>query len=88
MAIAKPRLPVVASPRAYISEVTGRALSAVDTSPLTRGEVDAGGRHVATYAHGTTTFAHTDWPCTERARTSVSGAVGETCSNRSGTSLL
>jgi len=66
--------------REYITEVSGRVLSEVDTSQnLTRGEVYAGGRHVATYANGTTTFAHTDWLGNERARTSVSGAVVETC---------
>ncbi len=44
----------------------------------TRGEVFASGRHVATYANGTTYFAHADWLGTERARTQLNGQVCET----------
>ena len=46
----------------------------------TRGEVYAGGRHVATYSGGTggtTYFNHADWLGTERARSNVSGALCE-----------
>ncbi len=46
-----------------------------------RGEVFAGGRHVATYAStgDTAYFDHGDWLGRERARTDVNGAVTETC---------
>ena len=43
-----------------------------------RGEVYAGGRHLATYANNTTYFSHPDWLGTERARSSVSGSLCET----------
>jgi RHS repeat-associated protein len=42
-----------------------------------RGEVYAGGRQLATYANGTTYFAHADWLGTHRVRTGVSGSVAE-----------
>jgi RHS repeat-associated protein len=44
-----------------------------------RGEVYAGGRHVATYVDGKTYFSHGDWLGAERARTDVSGSMVETC---------
>jgi len=47
----------------------------------TRGEIYAGGRHLATYANGTTYFVHADWLGTERARSGVSGASYETCTS-------
>ena len=39
----------------------------------------AGGRHLATYSGGTTTFLHTDWLGTKRAVTDTNGNVSETC---------
>ena len=39
----------------------------------------AGGRHLATYSGGSTTFFHTDWLGTKRAMTDPSGNVSETC---------
>jgi RHS repeat-associated protein len=42
-----------------------------------RGEIYAGGRHVATYYNSTTYFIHADWLGTERARSNVSGALCE-----------
>jgi RHS repeat-associated protein len=44
----------------------------------------AGGRHLATYSggtSGTTYFNHVDWLGTERARTTVTGALYETCTS-------
>jgi RHS repeat-associated protein len=49
-----------------------------------RGEVYAGGRHLATYtggASGATYFDTTDWQGTERVRTGISGPIVETCTN-------
>jgi len=46
-----------------------------------RGEVYAGNRHLATYAYSTEFFPHTDWLGTERARSNVSGTLGETCTS-------
>lgn len=48
---------------------------------LNRGEIYAGGRHLATYSYNTTYFSHTDWLGTERARTTVTGSVSETCTS-------
>jgi RHS repeat-associated protein len=46
-----------------------------------RGELYAGGKHVATYSNGTTYFIHSDWLNTERVRTTVSAGVYQTCSS-------
>jgi RHS repeat-associated protein len=43
-----------------------------------RGEVFAGGRHIATYANSTTYFNHSDWLGTERSRTTTTGVVCQT----------
>lgn len=48
------------------------------TFAWSRGEVYSAGRHVATYANGTTYFDHADWLGTERARTAISGTSCET----------
>jgi len=64
----------------YLYDLGGHAITLLTsgTPPLAwkRGEVFAGGRHVATYtgASGTTNFAHADWLGTERTRTDVTGA--------------
>jgi RHS repeat-associated protein len=46
-----------------------------------RGEVYAGGKHLATYNNGTTYFIHADWLGSERARTTAAGATYETCTS-------
>jgi len=49
-----------------------------------RGEVYAGGRHLATYSggtSGTTYFIHADWLGTERARSTATGSSYETCTS-------
>jgi hypothetical protein len=40
-----------------------------------RGEIYAGGWHIASYAASTTQFNHTDWLGTVRVRTGPTGAV-------------
>ncbi len=46
-----------------------------------RGEVYVGGRHLATYANGTTYFVHPDWLGTERVHSNVGGATYQTCTS-------
>ena len=46
-----------------------------------RGEVYVRGMYVATYANGTTTFAHSDWLGNIRYRTNLDGSAAETCIN-------
>jgi RHS repeat-associated protein len=66
----------------YIYDALG-SLSAIVNSSNTviRAEINAGGRHVGTYANGTTYFSHTDWLGTERVRTAVNGSIVESCQN-------
>ncbi len=53
------------------------------TATTIRSEVYASGRHLVTQnvSLGTSYFIHTDWLGTERARTSLSGSVVETCTS-------
>jgi RHS repeat-associated protein len=63
----------------YLYDLKDKQIATFNSSELwIRGEVYAGGRHLATYANGTTYFDHADWLGTERVRTNVSGAVCET----------
>jgi RHS repeat-associated protein len=58
----------------YIYDLAGHEIAEVSSAgALNRGEVYAGGRHLATYDGGTTYFNHVDWLGTERARSNVSG---------------
>ena len=61
----------------YVYDLAGRAISEVNASGWQRGEVYAGGRHIATYVNSTTYFDHGDWLGTERVRTAVNGSVCE-----------
>jgi len=61
----------------YVYDLAGHAIAEVNASGLQRGEVYAGGRHLATYTNGTTYFDHGDWLGTERVRTAVNGSVCE-----------
>ncbi len=65
----------------FLYDLAGHEVSQINsTGSWTRGEVYAGGRHVATYSGGTggtTYFIHADWLATERARSNVSGALCE-----------
>jgi RHS repeat-associated protein len=66
----------------YLYDLEGHQVSEVSAAGAwNRGEVYAGGRHLATYsggASGATYFIHADWLGTERARSTVAGAVCET----------
>jgi len=61
----------------YAYDLSGHAIPEVNASGLLRGEVYAGGRHIATYVNNTTYFDHGDWLGTERVRTAVNGSVCE-----------
>ena len=67
--------------RDFIYDLNGRTIDQITAGSLTRSEDYAGGAHIATYANGTTTFAHSDWLGTERARSNVSGAKVGTCTS-------
>ena len=64
----------------YLYDLSGHVIT-VFTGGWARGEVYIANRHLATYTNGTTYFAHSDWLGTERARTTVTGAVYETCTS-------
>ncbi len=60
----------------YIFDLEGRAVSEVNTSGTrTRGEIYLGGRHLASYAAGTTAFDHSDWLGTVRVSTGAAGSI-------------
>jgi RHS repeat-associated protein len=63
----------------YLYDLAGHEISEMSSSGAwNRGEVYASGRHVATYANGTTYFDHADWLGTERVRSAMAGASCET----------
>ena len=63
----------------YVYDLAGREIDQVLSSGgWLRGEVYAGGRHLATYVNSTTYFPLSDWLGTERTRTDVAGAACET----------
>ncbi|MGD0164036.1 MAG: RHS repeat-associated core domain-containing protein [Candidatus Sulfotelmatobacter sp.] len=65
----------------YIFDLSGHQVAEVSSSGgWNRGEVYAGGRHLATYSGGTSGtiyFPYTDWLGTERARATETGTVCE-----------
>lgn len=69
----------------FVYDLAGHEIAQFNTSGVwTRGEVYAGGRHVATYSGGTggtTYFIHADWLGTERVRSNSSGSSYETCTS-------
>jgi RHS repeat-associated protein len=69
----------------YIYNLSGNYVAQVSNSGAwTVAEVYAGGMHLATYsggASGTTVFNHADWLGTERARTSTTGTLSESCTS-------
>jgi RHS repeat-associated protein len=66
----------------YVYDLAGHAVSEVSGSGVwNRGEVYAGGRHLATYRDNTTYFTQSDWLGTERARTTLNGSQCETTVN-------
>jgi RHS repeat-associated protein len=63
----------------YFYDLAGRWVQEF-TSPnntFWRGNIYAGGRHLATVGYGSTKFSHSDWLGTERVRTTYQGAVCE-----------
>jgi RHS repeat-associated protein len=67
----------------YAFDLAGHAITEVNaaTGGWTRGEVYAGGQHLATYANNTTYFIHADWLGTERVRTNYAGSTPESCTS-------
>ncbi|HEV2348770.1 MAG TPA: RHS repeat-associated core domain-containing protein [Terriglobia bacterium] len=68
----------------YVYNLAGQAVSTYGPYPgmtWIRDDIWAGGRHLGTYANGTTYFHHADHLGTERARTDVNGHVVETCTS-------
>jgi RHS repeat-associated protein len=65
----------------YLYDLGGHAVTEVTSGAMSRGEVYAGDRHLATYFNSTTYFNHVDWLGTERARSTVAGASSETCTS-------
>jgi len=66
----------------FLYDLAGNEITEVSSAGVwNRGEVYAGSRHLATYNNGTTYFNHSDWLGTERARSSVSGVIYETCTS-------
>jgi RHS repeat-associated protein len=64
----------------YLYDLSAHVIT-VFTGGWARGEVYLGNRHLATYVNDTTYFVHADWLGTERARTTVAGAIYETCTS-------
>ena len=82
----------------YVYDASGHQFAALQPNVVvTRSEIYAGARHLATYDHASnsTYFIHGDWPGspatglrrwggwqgTERLRTTVTGTTWETCTN-------
>jgi RHS repeat-associated protein len=62
----------------YLFDLAGHQITILNSSGgWNRGEIYAGGRHLATYVSSTTFFNHSDWLGTERVRTDISGATCE-----------
>jgi len=69
----------------YYYDLGGRPIDELSsTGTWNRGEVYAGGRHLATYSGGTSGtlyFVHADWLGTERSRVTYAGVPYETCTS-------
>jgi RHS repeat-associated protein len=66
----------------YLHDLGGQEITLLSSAGgWIRGEVYAGGRHVATYFNGTTNLIHADWLGTERVRTTAAGASCESISS-------
>ena len=70
-------------PEDYVYDLAGHAVGTFSATNggYMRGEIYAGGLHVATYDNSTTYFNHADWQRTARVRSNVSGVSVQTCSN-------
>jgi RHS repeat-associated protein len=63
----------------HLYDLGGHVIAEINSSGAwDRGEVYAGGMHVATYDNGTTYFTHADWLGTERVRSTVAGGIYST----------
>jgi RHS repeat-associated protein len=68
----------------YLYDLGGQEITELSSAGAwNRGEVYAGGRHLATYKNGTTNLIHADWLGTERVRTTAAGASCETITSLS-----
>jgi len=56
-------------------DVTGSSESYTVSAKWNRGEIYAGGSHLATYANGTTYFTHSDWLGDERVRSTLDAGI-------------
>jgi RHS repeat-associated protein len=69
----------------YYYDLGSRPIDELSSTGIwNRGEVYAGGRHLATYSGGTSGalyFIHADWLGTERSRVTYAGAPYETCTS-------
>ena len=63
----------------YLYDLAGHVITELNSSGgWNRGEVYAGGMHIATYQNGATYFTHSDWLGTERARSALNGTIYST----------
>jgi RHS repeat-associated protein len=65
----------------YLYDLSGNVITELTPGGWDRGEVFAGGRHIATYTGGTTYFAHSDWLGDERVHSNLSANVQDSCAN-------
>ncbi|MGH9466457.1 MAG: RHS repeat domain-containing protein [Terriglobales bacterium] len=66
----------------YLYDPAGRAVTVLDQNGnWLRGEIFAGGRHIATYVSGTTDFEYSDWLGTERLTATLSGYEQDACTS-------
>lgn len=66
----------------FLHDLTGRPITELNSSGgWWRGEVYAGGRHLATYTNSTVYFDYPDWLGTERMRATVDGYAAATCTS-------
>ncbi len=66
----------------YLYDPAGRAVTVLDQSGnWLRGEIFAGGRHIATYVNGTTYFDYSDWLGTLRMSATPAGYAQSECTS-------
>src|SRR5205814_1011305 len=76
------RKSVGGAPIDFLYDLAGHEITELSSTGVwNRGEVYAGGRHLATYKNSTTYFDHSDWLGTERSRSDISGRPAETCTS-------
>jgi RHS repeat-associated protein len=67
----------------FLNDQSGRIVGQLNSpgNGYVRGEVFAGGRHLASYISGNTYFMHSDWLGTERLRTTFNSGLTESCTS-------